>query len=280
MMLPSLDYVYDSKSKKQALPKIYVLEIRPRTEPTAAPIAWLLIEREEHYRRYDPPKDNSIWEASITLNYRRIVPTYARQRAATGSFSGAYSRPSNTVSITSPTVGTGAVFLDLPDLDGNRIGTYLMNQIVAWVRQWPDADVATVEVSSLQANGENKERRNRLYEQFGLVFDYTDDEHRDGRSRPMLASALTPVATWEENTTEHHLFDYMGDLLYTRQQAVAELTHRQNAVDFLRAEQKVAEAHPLRWASRRLWWRYRNFVIGTAVIATLATLALAKHIAW
>ena len=53
-----------------------------------------------------------------------------------------------------------------------------------------------------------KSRRNWFYEQFGLVFDYTDPEHREGRSRPMLAGALVKVETWKQNITEHRMLDY------------------------------------------------------------------------
>ncbi|MBN0147646.1 hypothetical protein JTL51_32530, partial [Pseudomonas aeruginosa] len=125
-----------------------------------------------------------------------------------------YSRHFNSVSLTSPSMSKGAVFLDLPGLDGQRIGTYLMNEIVQWVQQWPEANVNGIELLAGQAHGDNKARRNWFYEQFGLVFDYTDPEHREGRSRPMLAGALVKVETWRQNITEHRMLDYLAAVLY------------------------------------------------------------------
>ena len=117
----------------------------------------------------------------------------------------------------------GAVFLDLPGLDGQRIGTYLMNEIVQCVQQWPEATVNGIELLAGQAHGDNKARRNWFYEQFGLVFDYTDPEHREGRSRPMLAGALVKVETWKQNITEHRMLDYLAAVLYAEERATSEL---------------------------------------------------------
>lgn len=54
----------------------------------------------------------------------------------------------------------GAVFLDLPGLDGQRIGTYLMNEIVQWVQQSPETTVNSIELLVGQAHGDNKAWRN------------------------------------------------------------------------------------------------------------------------
>lgn len=160
----------------------------------------------------------------------------------------------------------GAVFLDLPGLDGQRIGTYLMNEIVQWVQQWSEATVNSIELLAGQAHGDNKARRDWFYEQFGLVFDYTDPEHREGRSRPMLAGALVKVETWKQNITEHRMLDYLAAVLYAEERATSELQARDRACAQLIVEQRRAEARPVRWALRRLYIHYASTVLAGLVL--------------
>ncbi len=254
MTLPSFDD--DWRNKERIKPRICVLEIRDRDKPDGNPIAWLFVERQETYRRDE--RDGTIYEASINLYYERIAPKHSYRVTGKGHFSGGYSRGYSdgaSVSLTSTSTSRGAVFLDLPELEGQRIGTYLMNEIVTWVKQWPDATVRPVELLSGQAHGENKARRNRFYEQFGLVFDYRDPEQQEGLSRAMPASALTPVEAWQSNICERDVRDYLGEALHDRDRVVMELASRERAVKNLVDDIKRAEAKPIRWALRQTWWR-------------------------
>ena len=191
MALPSFDNGW--REGQSVKPRILVLEIKDKDRPDdkAKALGWVLVEREETYRR--DPRDGTIYEASIRLSYQRITAKFSHRDGGKGRFDGSYSRNFNAVSLTSTSMSKGAVFLDLPGLDGQRIGTYLMNEIFQWVQQWPEATVNGIELLAGQGHGDNKARRNWFYEQFGLVFDYTDPEHREGRSRPMLAGALVKV---------------------------------------------------------------------------------------
>ena len=254
MALPSLDSGW--QDGKRIKPRIYMLDVRDRANVNGPPIAWLLVERQETYRRDE--RDGSIWEASIRISYERVESRHTRGMVAKGWFSGGYSRgylEGPSVSLTSESIGRGAVFLDLPGLHGHRIGTYFMNEIVTWAKQWPQAAVRSVELLEGQAQGDNKARRNRFYEQFSLQFDYRDPEHREGLSRPMPAEALTPVLSWERNLRECDVRDYLADVLDEKERACAELAQRELAVAELLGELRRAEARPLRWALRRLWWR-------------------------
>ncbi|NKF94868.1 hypothetical protein GO290_01947 [Ralstonia solanacearum] len=274
MALPSFDS--DWKNGERIKPRIYVLEIRDRDMLDDDPIAWLFIERRETYRRDE--RDGSIYEASIRLSYERIVPKHSHRLGGQGYFSGGYSRGySNepSVSLTSESTSKGAVFLDLPDLEGQRIGTYLMNEIVTWVQQWPEATVRSVELLSGQARDDNKARRNRFYEQFGLVFDYRDPEQREGLSNPMLAAALTPVETWKQNIREKDVREYLGEVLYERDQLELELSLRERAVKNLSDEIKRAEARPVRWALRQAWRRIAPPLGQVAILLTLGAMVLA-----
>lgn len=272
MALPSFDNGW--REGQSVKPRILVLEIKDKDRPDDKALGWVLVEREETYRR--DPRDGTIYEASIRLSYQRITAKFSHRDGGKGRFDGSYSRNFNAVSLTSTSMSKGAVFLDLPGLDGQRIGTYLMNEIVQWVQQWPEATVNGVELLAGQGHGDNKARRNWFYEQFGLVFDYTDPEHREGRSRPMLAGALVKVETWKQNITEHRMLDYLAAVLYAEERATSELQARDRAYAQLIAEQRRAEARPVRWALRRLYIHYASTVLAGLVLTALVGMAWIK----
>ncbi|WP_295983322.1 hypothetical protein [uncultured Variovorax sp.] len=159
-------------------PRLQVLEIHDREKGKEAgePIAHLLLERVETAQIDE--SDGSVFEASIELRFQRILPKFDTRRQSTyelGSFVGCYSKLYDRVSLTSNAVyGDGAVFMDLSGLRGHRIGSYLFNEVVAWAKQWPDAEVKTITLNAGDATATNKVRRNRLYEQFKIAFDYND----------------------------------------------------------------------------------------------------------
>ena len=272
MALPSFDNSW--REGQSVKPRILVLEIKDKDRPDDKALGWVLVEREETYRR--DPRDGTIYEASIRLSYQRITAKFSHRDGGKGRFDGSYSRHFNAVSLTSTSMSKGAVFLDLPGLDGQRIGTYLMNEIVQWVQQWPETTVNSIELLAGQAHGDNKSRRNWFYEQFGLVFDYTDPEHREGRSRPMLAGALVKVETWKQNITEHRMLDYLAAVLYAEERATSELQARDRACAQLIAEQRRAEARPVRWALRRLYIHYASTVLAGLVLTALVGMAWIK----
>ena len=272
MALPSFDNGW--REGQSVKPRILVLEIKDKDRPDDKALGWVLVEREETYRR--DPRDGTIYEASIRLSYQRITAKFSHRDGGKGRFDGSYSRNFNAVSLTSTSMSKGAVFLDLPGLDGQRIGTYLMNEIVQWVQQWPETTVNSIELLAGQAHGDNKSRRNWFYEQFGLVFDYTDPEHREGRSRPMLAGALVKVETWKQNITEHRMLDYLAAVLYAEERATSELQARDRACAQLIAEQRRAEARPVRWALRRLYVHYASTVLAGLVLTAIVGMAWIK----
>lgn len=193
MTLPSFEKHYGDERPS----RIYFLEVCDSNDRSKKPIAWLLVERQEKSLRND--RDGSIIEAKINLHYWRIVPKHSHlSKNETGQFSGRYSYGFNNealVSLTSSSACSGFVNLNLQELEGQRIGTYLMNQIVIWAKKWPDAAVRPIELLSGQSYSENKERRNRFYEQFGLEFDYKDSSHEAGLSRSIAVRSLNTVET-------------------------------------------------------------------------------------
>lgn len=253
-------------------PRIQVLEIRDRNKVNGEPLAWLLVERQE-----TSPRDG---EESICLYYEQILPKFDRRRDGNRRcFSGGYSKDRNMVSLTSTSAASeGAVFLDLPGLEGQRIGTYLFNGIVTWAQRWPEATVNTVTLLGGQAYDANKARRNRFYERFGLVFDYADLEQREGKSLPMPAKALTPVETWKENIQERLVLDYLADIVYAETRASSELVYRERAIKDLQSDIKKAEAKPIRWVLRILWWHYAGIIVFSGAVITGMAVLIWKQV--
>ena len=266
MSIPSFDRGWDHTQQAIA-PRIQVIEIRDRLAPKAPPIAWLFFEREE---RYEQDQDGKVRFASIRLHFKRVLPQHSIIAGGGGDFCGSYSRSANKVSLTSPTLSSGGVFMDLEGLKGQRITTFFMNEIVEWVKQWADATVASITV--LEDHGrdpENRARRNRLYEQFGLEFDYEDKLCQGGKSRPMLACGLTPTSAWTENISVLRVFDYLPSALYAGDRAAMDLLQKSAVLESVRAQLADAEKMPLRWALRRLWWRYVPVLLGWGLLALL-----------
>ena len=260
MSIPSFDNFW--RHGQSIKPAILVLEIKDKELLEAAALGWIVVEREEVYQR---DISGRIKEASIRLSYQRLTDKFS-SASGEGRFSGGYSRHFNAVSLTSSSMSKGAVFLDLSGLDGQRIGTYLMNEIVQWAKQWPEAEVNSVELLASQAYGINKARRNRFYEKFGLVFDYTDEDHRAGCSQSMLVEALVTVDDWRKNIVEHRVLDYLVATLSAKELATSALEARERANKWLVAERNSAQARPLRWAMKHLYHRYSGELLAILFI--------------
>lgn len=256
------------RGRQEIKPRIVVLEIRDKERVEDPALGWVVVEREETYV-CDGDK-GEICEASIRLSYRTITARRSSYEYGSGQFCGSYSRHFDAVSLTSSSMAKGAVCLDLPEFKGQRIGTYLMNEIVQWVQQWPQAEVNSIELLRGQARGDNKARRNRFYEQFGLRFDYTDSGQREGFSRPMQVKGLTVVNAWEQNIREHRMFDYLGERMDALDSAELELGARKQANEYLKEELKKAESRPLRWALRRFYILHSGLMTAGLVLAVFA----------
>lgn len=247
-MLPSLERAEKPMNK----PRILVLEVRDKKQPHGPVVAQIVVEREETFAHY---ADGQLKQACIELSFRQIGgEVYAGN--GRGEFHGTFSPVDNSVSLTTHREwGHGFVTLDLPQLEGQRIGTYLMNEIVAWARQWPDADVRPVQLLSGQADPRNKDRRNRFYERFGLVFEYADSERRAGMSRPMKVRELQAVNGWQQNISERRVFDFLDAEQLAQLRSHAECRILERSVRDLNRQLSRAEDHPVLWAAVRTFKR-------------------------
>lgn len=242
-------------------PDILLLAIYDPKAPDfeADPTAWLMVERKESIvmdERLTAHKDR-VYSASLKIHYELIYP-HKYMAHTGGSFEGSYhmgySSGDATVSLISASASEGAVFLDLPGLEGHRIGTYLMDQLVTWVKQWPDAIVGTIKLNELQALDEDsKARRNRFYERFKIPFDYFDSSQRAGESRPIPAHALSNVTTWERNIKIKDVRVTLNDLMEENKRLQHEVTFQKQLVRDRIAELRTMESKPLRWALQMFW---------------------------
>lgn len=269
MPIPSFSQPWGHQ--KADYPRIYVLEIRERSaEPSDEPLAWLIVEREETYKRDD--RDGSIYQASIRLTYERISTRQSRDQANKGTFAGGYRRGINgesSVSLISEHMYGGALFLDLPGLEGHRIGSFLMSEVVRWVKQWPSADVISVNLNANQAHEGNKIRRNLFYQNLGLKFSFADASEESGRSLPMKAGDLISVTSWEGNIRILTVHDYLDRLLSSRESLKLDLSDSLRAKKNDKEELQRARKHPLKWALTQLWYQWQPMLLPLAVVAFL-----------
>lgn len=227
-----------------------ILEVHDRLVGIRNPIAWVLLSRTEEVEQR--AADGRVLKSSMSLSYQRLG-----RPARPGLFNSGEFRARFSAFGTDPVVSltSGAVVLDLHGLEGQRIGTYLMNEIVRWAKQWPQAQVARITLQASDARSEdNHLRRNRLYEQFNIRFDYGQDTTKSaGQSLPMRAGDLTPVTAWQKNIVVREVANWGSELLEKQVLLQGELEHARRLIKERNAEIAKAQKSPVLWALIQLW---------------------------
>lgn len=257
--------------KVLSTPRIFVLQVGDKTKHDKPLLCHIIVERDEEIHC---APNGEVTSATITLTYRRIRARDEVSKDHTfPSFvahyeSSYFGQPR--VSLTSSTIGGGAVFLDLDGLEGQHIGTFLMNEIVTWAKQWTTACVHPVSLGEGQAGDKNRERRNRFYEQFGLEFQYENAERRTGSSRLAPVTSLNTVDSWKENIEVVTADGFISEILYQNRENALDLKIRDRAVKDLHQELEGAKSRPFRWAFRQFWFWHSSKII----LLFLAALAI------
>lgn len=267
--IPSFEKSWSSGQREPA--RIRILEVTDKNKVDESPIARLLVERVETVKK-DFGNDEQVVSANIRLHCYLLLPERTDVYQKHCQFDGHYSVLHNLVSITSRSLKQGMVALDLEGLKSQRIGTYLMNEVVAWAKQWPNAGVHTIRLLMGQADIENKERRNRFYEQFNIAFDYGDAERQVGESLPMKAGDLSLVTSWKQNIKELSVHGYLEQLLQSQKNLQWELDKRNDANRRLYEKLQTARQQP-----KSSWWMPKlSFVLATAGLSLLTWTLILK----
>lgn len=226
-----------------AATQYFILEIKDKHDPSGPTIHWVMVERIEKFNTHE----GVVQHASLTLKYRVLGERVPHQ---TGAFFSGYRRNydgSEIVSLSSTSINDGGIFLDPESLRSQRLGTYLMNEIVRWVRQWPEASVNPIKL--LDSDTE-KTHRNRFYERFGLVFRYHANKNMPTQSEPMLAADLKQVDSWKKNIREHDWLEAIDNLIVTHNSLNLEFNLAQKTIKELVQENRKMTDKPIRWALR------------------------------
>lgn len=252
-----------------------VLVVRPRGDLNGEVLAELVVQRFE----VDPFEERGRSDdRKLTLSYLVVGGSHLNSQVRKGEFCACYDSGMKTVSLTSHVLYGGALDLTLPGLEGQAIGTYLMNTIVLWAKQFPsDTGVNTITLRPGQAIGDNKARRNRFYEQFGIEFDYDDPTTRGtGKSRPMVVSSLRPVEKSSDNLEEQNIARYVRDRNLAAEDVEKRALYAEQEVERLRRTLKDERARLEQQHRHRIRQVVIRFVVLTAMACAAASLVTAK----
>lgn len=232
-------------------PRVFVLRLKPSGERDREAV--LLVEREERQRL----RNGELEGASLTFHYQVISGDTMGRQFVGGGFSASFDAcilGGPHVRLTSASVTDGGYCVVDPGwLAGRGVGTFFMNEIVHWARQWPEASVMPVKLLASDAYGDNKGRRNRFYENFGLVFEYEDGRKLAGRSTPMQAEELTPLSgdkllSLNDKLEWCNLDEYLSEHVRERSMLEMERWGLQNQLKSSSHDWERACKSPFRWA--------------------------------
>lgn len=252
--------------------KPYILVVRSRHDPSGEIITKLLIEPQETRKIGEK---GEVEEAQLRIRYRIIGAALPGARKQTYEFPACYDRKcgeSGRICLTGSNPFEGAVFLDPEGLRGNRVGSFIMNKIVEWATSWPDAEINQIKLFSHQGRGENKVRRNRLYEQFGIKFDYTDHSHAEGLAHPMQARSLTPWTQLPDNLSVIGLDQFIDEQEKQLFSAQLDQKGQQIALRQLSLAADRSFAHPIWFAVTTIWTKHTNLILSSIFIVAVLIL--------
>lgn len=191
-------------------PSLFVIEVRRRDDPKGEPFAHVIVQIKEEYEYLE----NEVRTAKLTINYCHVNQKSHTPIRAGGFFHASYARryghDTPMVSLTSHGYGHGAVFLDLPGLDGNRVGSFLLYLVVQWVKQWPAADVHPIELLPEQGQGVSGKIRNAFYQNINLQFESLEDQSKRIYSKPITVEGLRVNTSWQQNIKAMSMFEFIS----------------------------------------------------------------------
>lgn len=270
-MIPSFDT--EIRDSKRVKPRIQIIEVNHRTQSPNKLIATLLVERVENTHYFYDGKKTSIEYVTLDLVYDYLTDDPRPMGHMRYSFHAKYQAgwsDDATIDLTG-----GFVVVDPSPIQGNRLGTYLFNEVLTWAKQWPEAVIKPIRL--VETDPINKVRRNQFYEKFGIKFDFKDETEQEGYSHPMRVSDLLLVDTWKQNISELNV----QELLMKER-----FRHKQLKLDFDRLNYANKSAwklvnerddHPIKYAFTTIYKRHFWPFLAYAVVGILLVL-IARNI--
>lgn len=161
----------------------------------------------------------------------------------------------------------GEVMVKLYDLHGLHIGTYLFHKVVHWAKGFdPGCRVVPISLSRVDAKDpENKKRRNRFYENFGLRFNYRSEngiEDAEGASdRSLTVGDLIAYQNWP-NIRACHWLDGFKAMAYAFDKLRRDRRANLSQIRFMKRQATMKDRWLLRLSWHLNWLNYGIIAAG------------------
>lgn len=226
-------------------------------------VSWMLFTEERKIVHVEKPDSSEIHSDEVKIKLRALGSFHKNVRKEEKTVmemrGRAFSAPSGTVNFSDG-------YIKVEDSwQGIRIGTYMMNHLVAWAKEhYSDLQPVGITLTSLQAgDAESKERRNRFYNRFKFRFIWDDVEHRGGHLDPdQRISDLAVTNKWEERIKEFSLEDGMSEIFSVAQQQRFDCLDAQRQAQFAIEARNRAEADTNRVRTERTRWGMFGLLLG------------------
>ena len=123
---------------------------------------------------------------------------------------------------------------------------------INWIKTFDDVPLNRIKLTAVQAQNDNKNRRNRFYEQFGIEFEYRENKD-SGISKPMNTHQLKNTENWMKTIKKYEAEEFI-DLIA---EIDANLISANSSLEIDRTELKFAREKPIRWAIMALMYKIR-----------------------
>lgn len=233
----------------------FLISVSPSKQADPASGKWLLHVNPRERRII--AGDGQITESKLFLRYAVVSEFREAGPVPYSYFDASYNAYQNSVSLVA-----SVLFLDPDYLRGHGIGSCLMNRIIDWAGEWPDATISPIDI--FDPDPDIVARRRNFYGRFGLEFD-------DKNGRPIMKQILVKDVNKDETETSNRIFELSDGLMLlckARERFSDDLSRKATAYDSLRETYTSFTSSPLRtgisyWLSLNL---FRIIVCGFAAL--------------
>lgn len=242
----------------------YLISVAPSKPSDPASGKWLLHVNPREKR--DISRDGGTVESKLYLRYAIVSEFREAGPVPYRYFDASYNGFRNSVSLVA-----SVLFLDPEYLRGHGIGVCLMNRIIDWAREWPEATVSPIDI--FDPDAKIVARRKNFYGKFGLEFDDVD-------GIPVMKQILVKDVKKAEPGSMNTIIDLSDGLMLlckAKEQLKDGLREKTAAYDKLNENYNLFITKPLRtgisnWISLNLFWLVMSGLI--AIIAALIWLSM------